>query len=99
MGHENGGNVLKCATEESTWQPVVAPHASCEEGKGCSNWSSGGPIMDMLLGAGRCCHGARGNGRLGFRLGKKASLVVRDQLGGVAGNPGKPAPSFAHAWH
>ena len=96
MGHEKGGNVLKCTTEESSRQPVVALHAFCEEGKGCSNWSSCGPIMDMLLGAGRCCHGARGNGRLGFWLGKKASLVVRDQLGGVVG---KPAPSFAHAWH
>lgn len=71
----------------------------CEVGKGCSDWSSGGPIMDVWLGAGHCSHGAMGNGRLVFWLGKKVSLVVRDQLGGVVGSPGKPAPSFAHAWH
>ena len=37
MGHEKGGGGLKCTTEESSWQPVVASHAFCEEGKRCSD--------------------------------------------------------------
>lgn len=101
MGHEKGGNVLKCIAEESSWQPVVAPHAFCEEGKGCRYSSSGGPIMDMCLGAGHCGHGALGNGRMGFQLRKGASFAVRDWLRGVVvvGSLGETAPLFAHAQH
>lgn len=89
MGHEKGGNVLKCIAEESSQQLVVAPYAFCEEGKGCRYSSSGGPIMDMCLGAGHCGHGALGNGRIGFQLRKGASFAVRDWLGGGGGG-GEP---------
>lgn len=51
MGHEKRVNVLKCTAEESSHQPAVAPHAFCEGGRGSSNWSSGGTIVDILLGA------------------------------------------------
>lgn len=89
--------VLKSTAEESSWQSVVAPRAFHEEGEGWSDWSSGGPVMDMLLGT-ECCHyGALANGRLAFWLEKKASLVVRDQLGGRGdGEPGK-ACSLIHS--
>lgn len=97
MGHENRGIVLKSTAEESSWQPVVAPCAFCEKGEGCSDWSSGGPIMDMLLGT-ECCHrGALENGRLAFWLEKKAPSVVRDQLGGRGGGELGKACSLIHS--
>lgn len=92
MGDEKGGNVLKCAAEESSRHPVIAPLAFCEEGKGCSDWSSGGPIMDLCLGDGHCSHGGLGNGRMGLLLGKEASFMVRDRLGGVVGAQGSLLP-------
>lgn len=71
MDHEKGGSVLKCTAEESSRQPVVALPAFCEEGKGCSGWSSGGPVMTCGWELGTAAMEHLEMGEWGFGWGRK----------------------------